>query len=240
MSSSVTMPAVPPCSSTTMAMCSRRRRISSRTFHATMVSGTKYVGSANADRRAPSSVSPAARRRSRKRKSCFAFTTPTTLSMSSSYTGTREWPVAFTSASRSRAEALVSRASTSTRGFMTSDTRRCCRSSTPSIITPRPASRPPDSDAPPTTMRSSSSETTVAAPALERPQSSSVPVERRAKPEATGPTRRASSTMGGARSRAVRSALFTPMALGTSSPKKSVAAASPPVAAASARGDEPQ
>ena len=35
------MPAVPPYSSTTMAMWSRRRRISSSTFQASMVSGTK-------------------------------------------------------------------------------------------------------------------------------------------------------------------------------------------------------
>ena len=139
--------------------------------------------------------------------------------------------MALTKRSSSSIVAFRSNALTLTRGCMISATRVSCKSSTPSIISPSLVSMPPLSLAPPMISRSSSSLTASALPSfLINPTNFSVFFDRPAKPMATGPRIFVMMLMGGASSRAVRSALLTPMALGSSSPKKSVPAVSIAVA----------
>mmetsp|Transcript_8934 Transcript_8934/g.29523 ORF Transcript_8934/g.29523 Transcript_8934/m.29523 type:complete len:236 (+) Transcript_8934:526-1233(+) len=235
MSSKVTTPAVPPYSSTTIAMCSRRRRISSKTFHATIVSGTKYVGSQQDSTR--DALSDAGSLTSS--KSFFALTTPIMLSISSSYTGMRVCPVASTRCSSDSIVSRRSKARTSTRGCMTSATRVCCKSSTPSIIVPSIDSMPPEIDAPVMIRRSSSCVTAPASTDL-KPKRRKTRFDAAANCVPTGPSTTVRALMGTIMNRATFSALFTPSAFGRSSPRKSVSAVSSVVAYASRRADPEQ
>ena len=140
----------------------------------------------------------------------------------------------MTSWSISSIDAFASSALTSTRGCITSLTLVSCRSSTPAIIVPSYASIPPLRSAPPTMRRSCSSET-VAESSVRRPAARSATLDTPERPTATGPTRRASTLIGGTSVRATTSAFDTPSALGSSSPKRMVMTVSSTVAYASPR-----
>lgn len=89
------------------------------------------------------------------------MTTPTMRSISSSKTGMREYLLDWTNSSRSWHVDCCSRASTLTRGRITSDTLVSCRSRTPSIMVASSRSMESDALAPLTISLSSSSETSV-------------------------------------------------------------------------------
>mmetsp|Transcript_19993 Transcript_19993/g.64400 ORF Transcript_19993/g.64400 Transcript_19993/m.64400 type:complete len:351 (+) Transcript_19993:857-1909(+) len=149
----------------------------------------------------------------------------------------REWPVALTMSRRASMESFSSRASTSTRGRMISATRVSWRSRTPSIMEPSLDSMPPLWVAPPTMRRSSSSETAFSS--APRRRSTRKTCCRRnfdvtEKKDPTGPRTTDIKFTAGRQVRATFSALLTPTALGSISPKKSVAAVSTPVAIARA------
>ena len=127
-SSVVTRPAVPPYSSTTMAMDIRCWRISASSSSIFFDSGTKWAGRASS--RTLTGQVPLARWRS----TSLAYTTPITLSTVFSYAGRRLYPFSTIIWATSLNPSSTSTATMSMRGTMTSRTVVCSIPMMPRII----------------------------------------------------------------------------------------------------------
>jgi len=133
----VTIPAVPPNSSSTMARWDFRRFMSARTSSTSRLPGT------NSGSRmiCPTRVSGWSTRRAR---ICLAWTTPTTSSIEPRITGYRERPAWATRTAASRTVRSSGRATASVRGVMTSRAVFSVNSKTPSMSCTSPRAMRPD------------------------------------------------------------------------------------------------
>src|SRR6266545_4606244 len=126
-SSSVTMPAVPPYSSTTTARCRPSRRISDSAGSTRLLAGRRLTSRASS----PTVATPSGSGRINRSRRC---TKPITSSCEPSITGNRECRAVRTAATASASGRPASRNTTSVRGTMTSRTCRAPAASTSSMM----------------------------------------------------------------------------------------------------------
>src|SRR5438477_1589599 len=126
-SSRVTIPAVPPYSSTTTARCRPSLRISDSAGSTRLLAGSRLTSRASS----PTVTAPSGSGRISRSRRC---TKPTTSSCEPSMTGKRECRAARTAATALATGRLASRKTTSVRGTITSRTCRAPAASTSSMM----------------------------------------------------------------------------------------------------------